>query len=137
MQSLITQFELLKKQVLAFEFALKNTIPPSAPDPNNIIHVGEIGKWLPWDHSINNTARAPAREPYVPAHLYLARVEQEISRIEAERRRKRSKPNKFEAACAEVRAAHPTMPDKELYIAARMRLKVKACHPGLAALNNN
>ncbi len=46
-------------------------------------------------------------------------------------------PTKFQAACAEVRKMHPTMPEHEVYMAARMRLKVKACAPGLAALNNN
>ncbi len=146
MQSLITQFELLKQQVLAFESALKNTIPPSAPDPNNIIdRLASAKEKARADIQARIDARiiewsAPAHEPYVPARMYLARVEQEIRRIEGERavrRRKPSKPNKFQVACAEVRAAHPTMPDKEVYFTARMRLKVKACLPGLAALNNN
>jgi hypothetical protein len=145
MQSLITQFELLKQQVLAFESALKNTIPPSAPDPNNIINSLAAAKekarfdiQARTDARIAElSARAPARKPYESARMYLARVEQEIRRIEGERAVRRRKPNKFQIACAEVRAAHPTMPDKEVYFAARMRLKVKACLPGLAALNNN
>jgi hypothetical protein len=56
---------------------------------------------------------------------------------EAHRLLKQPPPlTKFQAVCAEVRKMHPTMPEHEVYMAARMRLKVKACAPGLAALNN-
>jgi hypothetical protein len=204
MEALITQFEALKTQFLAFEASLKNTIPPTAPDPNNIIdrrsvidiaketaratiqarteeRVTQLRSYLS-DFNDNRTdlkrlLNSEFKGPWhSPAKQQLRLIEQEIRRIEAERTAKRRQnrqqklrtavaeiglanpemttsdiyraaykrlrqrqmkpPTKFQAACAEVRKAHPTMPDDEIYFAARMRLKVKACLPGLAALNN-
>lgn len=164
MESLITQFEALKTQVLAFGASLKNTIPPSLPDPNNIIDPLEAARARA---RAETEARTAARVEQLrmaqldnlfqdnrtevkrlinsshyeswhsPAKHQLALIEQNIARIEAERAAKRRRPSKFEQACAAVRAAHPTLSKNEVWVQARMRLKVKACGPGLAALNNN
>jgi hypothetical protein len=166
MQSLITQFEALKTQFMAFEASLNNTIPPSAPDPNNIINPVEAAKAKA---RADIQARVEARVAEIqiaaqqkalydlfpdnrtemkrlrnsryngpwhsPAKQQLALIEQNIARIEAERAAKRRR-NKgaFAQMCDQVRAANPTLSDGEVYLRARMRLKVKS--NSLAALNN-
>lgn len=168
MQSLITQFEALKTQMLAFEASLKNTIPPSAPDPNNInplynarevarvqvqartdARVADLRVRTFDDIFVDNRTEVKRlinsshyKSWHSSAKDYLATIEQNIVRIEAERSAKRRQkrlqkvPSKFAQACAQVRAADPTLSDGDVYLRARMRLKVKACAPGLAALNN-
>lgn len=185
MESLITQFEAIKTQMLAFEAALKNTIPPSMPDPNNIIDQAKAKARA--DIQARTDARVAelratpnmfqqerVSRQYIPAKQYLNDIEQTISRIEGERSLKRRqqaferkrarvvakireenpslsiaevyrlahkfpavKPSKFALMCAAVRTAHPTLSKDEVWVQARMRLKVKECLPGLAALNNN
>ena len=181
MESLIIQFESLKMQMLAFEASLKNMIPPSLPDPNNIIDPVEAAKAKARAEIQERTdarvaelrsAADLSKQMYLaglfvdnrtevkrlinssyyeswhsPARRQLALIEAEISRIEGERTMKRRRqfaerkrfatpPSKFASACAAVRAAHPTLSKGEVYLQARMRLKMKACASGLAALNN-
>ncbi len=117
MESLIAQFAALKTQMLAFESALNNMIPPTAPDPNNIIEMYQPQAY---------------RAGYIRGQDYLARV---IADTEAKRAADRKRPlSMFAQACAEVRAAHPTLSKDEVYLQARMRLRLKS--NSLEALNN-
>ena len=159
MQSLITQFEALKMQVLAFEAALKNTIPPSLPDPNNIIDPLEAARARA---RAETEARAAARveqlrmspldnlfmdnrtevkrlqnytfnAPPSSAKRQLALIEAEIARIEGERtvRRRQQAVERKRVHVAEIRRQNPTLSITEVY---RLAHKFPAAKPSKFAL---
>jgi hypothetical protein len=155
MESLITQFEALKTQFLAFEASLKNIIPPTAPDPNNIIdrrsvidiaketarttiqarteeRVAQLRSYL----SVFNDNRTDLKRLlnseykgpwHSPAKQQLRLIEQEISRIESERtvKRRQNRQQKLHTAVAEIRLANPQMSTSDVYRDAYKRLVAK------------
>jgi hypothetical protein len=62
------------------------------------------------------------RARYVSGNEYLAKVHAEQKQIQANRKKPASK---FQKTCDAVRAQFPNMPLGDLYVAARMRLKLK------------